>query len=180
MQGGTTLEEARTYDKASRVLTDESYTYTGSGGLTAQMTYVTSTYDADGNLFNQLTSVGSQYSTFVYYGDATSNNSGSFRFYDPYTQQYDTVSWTQGAWGPGYDPSGNLRGYVEEFFPGSSLSVRYSLDGPDQLPQGRDLSGNRRERQQQRHRGARERPDNLHLRHRQQPGRLPRHSKDGQ
>ena len=115
-------------------------------------------YDADGNLFNQLTSVGNEYSTFVYYGDATSNNSGSFRFYDP-LHSNTAPELIQGA-GVRVMTRPEIMAASRRFLP---VSSRRSITSTDQINYRKGDYQETGETSATAAPGARERPDKLHL-----------------
>jgi YD repeat-containing protein len=82
------LKNTRSYDGASRELTDTTVTLVGNNQITSRTR--TTVYDDDGRTVSQTTLKGSLLESAVTYGDST---------------------FSAGTWSQGFDAAGNLRGY---------------------------------------------------------------------
>jgi YD repeat-containing protein len=118
--------DSRLYDKAQRVTSETTYSLdTTTTPDTPTTRYAYTTYDADGRLATQTTYTNVGLESYISYGESTNTATTSQTVYDPGTGGTLSVAWS-GAWTPGYDAAGNLRGYVEEVFTPSSGALAYT------------------------------------------------------
>jgi YD repeat-containing protein len=118
--------DSRTYDKAQRVTSETTYTLDTTSTPTAAVTrYSFTTYDGDGRIATQMTYNGNNAESFISYGESTNTTTSSQTVTNPFTGAQVSVAWS-GAWTPGYDAAGNLRGYIEEVFTPSSGALAYT------------------------------------------------------
>jgi YD repeat-containing protein len=101
--GGQLVVDARTYDAASRQLTQTVTSVNASGNLSNRLT--TTTYDDDGRMLLQTTNKDGVNEYAIEYGASTYQAGGTEYFYgNAYTYP--------AGWSVGFDPAGNLRGYT--------------------------------------------------------------------
>ena len=132
--------DSRSYDKASRESTDQSWSLDGASSADTLTTRGrTTTYDGDGRVDLQVTTKNGKTETRVVYGDATfvdgeyvaineprwnviftgvaSGSGGSTAPLGPSPPSEGGKVWVPAHWeGPGYDDAGVLRGYEVEVY----------------------------------------------------------------
>ena len=121
-----TVVDARTYDRASRVLSQATAKI--ESGVYAQRNS-TSDYNDDGQVILQTTTKNGINESRVVYGDV--NGDATFTP-DSIGYQFDGDPWSGGglyeyyipaSWSTGYDAAGNLRGYIVNVYDGSGTHV---------------------------------------------------------
>ncbi|MFC4314279.1 hypothetical protein ACFPN2_34765 [Steroidobacter flavus] len=110
------LISTRTYDGASRELSDNYVTFEVSSGLLRRVDRSrVSNYDDDGRLANQTTKKNNVNESYIVYGDSTYSTGGTYYYMDPFSHVLTPYT-IPASWSPGYDAAGNLRGYIVKVY----------------------------------------------------------------